>query len=122
MTEKELTEMLNKNPTSSSQQVYDLMAEAIKRGEHPLPLATAMALPQAIDDVLARGGPTEEDWQFLCDYADMSTEKGDVLLMGGGAAGEAAELFAAYVRALSILAFIPGGVAMFGTRYQARVR
>ncbi len=68
-----------------------------------------------------RGGPTDEDLQRASETADMLGEQGDVLIHGGGKPGQCADLFNRTAHAIAVLAFAPGGVELFGTRFEAKV-
>ena len=49
-------------------------------------------------------------------------ERGDILLFGGGKKGECAEIFNRTAHAIAVLAFVPGGVEIFGSRFEANGR
>ena len=68
------------------------------------------------------GGPTPEDMKKVQETADMLGERGHVLLHGGGRKGECADLFNRTAHAIAVLAFAPGGVELFGTRFEASRR
>ena len=67
------------------------------------------------------GGPTPEDMRKVQETADMLGEHGDILLHGGGKEGQCADLFNRTAHAIAVLAFAPGGVELFGTRFEAKV-
>ena len=52
--------------------------------------------------------------------AERLCTRGDVLLYGSKIKGEAAELFNLLAKAVAALAFVPGGVTVFGTHYEAQ--
>ena len=66
-----------------------------------------------------RGGPSEEDRARAQQSSDMLGEHGDILLYGGGRKGECADLFNRTAHAIAVLAFVPGGVELFGQRFEA---
>lgn len=66
------------------------------------------------------GGPTPEDLRKAQETADMLGEHGDILLHGGGKPGQCAELFNRTSHAIAVLAFVPGGVELFGTKFKAK--
>jgi len=68
------------------------------------------------------GGPTEKDMKDIQDTADILSEHGNILLHGGGKMGECADLFNRTAHAIAVLAFVPGGVEIFGAKFEARVR
>ena len=43
----------------------------------------------------------------------------DILLCGGGKPGECADLFNRTAHAIAVLAFVPGGVTIFGATFEA---
>ena len=78
------------------------------------------AVPLHIMQLKERGGPSPEDMATAQETSDMLGERGDVLLCGGGKKGEAADLFNRTAKAIAILAFVPGGVTIFGTTFEAK--
>jgi hypothetical protein len=86
----------------------------------------AMMIPMAvffrIKTLEEQGGPSAEDTRKAMETADMLGERGDVLLHGGGKSGksgECADLFNRTAHAIAVLAFAPGGVEVFGARFEA---
>ena len=67
----------------------------------------------------ARGGPSAEDRARARQSSEMLGEHGDILLYGGGRKGECADLFNRTAHAIAVLAFVPGGVELFGQRFEA---
>lgn len=55
--------------------------------------------------------------QHVTHFGQELGERGDVLLFGGKK-GEAAALFNKLAAAVAVMSFCPGGVLVFGTRYQ----
>ena len=86
-----------------------------------LAVAIEPAVFLQIELMKARGGPTAEDLAKAQETSDLLGERGDVLLFGGGRKGECAELFNRTAHAIAVLAFAPGGVTVFGTRFEAKV-
>lgn len=66
-----------------------------------------------------RGGPSDEDMAMARQSSEILGEHGDILLYGGGRKGECADLFNRTAHAVAVLAFVPGGVELFGKRYEA---
>ncbi len=66
------------------------------------------------------GGPSAEDFRKAQQTADILGEHGDVLIHGGGKPGQCAELFNRTSHAIAVLAFVQGGVEIFGTRFEAK--
>jgi len=73
-----------------------------------------------VEAMKARGGPTVVDFKRAQETFEMLGERGDVLLYGGGQPGEYADLFNRAANAYSVMAFIPGGVAVFGVQVEAK--
>jgi hypothetical protein len=55
-------------------------------------------------------------WQ---DAAAAIVETGDVLLFAGGKRGESAALFNRLADAIALMAFLPGGISLFGQHWEA---
>jgi hypothetical protein len=81
-----------------------------------------MAVFFRVEELKVRGGPTAEDMKKAQETSDILGEHGDILLHGGGKKGECAEIFNRTAHAVAVLAFVPGGVEIFGTRFEATDR
>ena len=79
-----------------------------------------MAAILRIEEMKERGGPSAEDMRKVKETSDMLGEHGDILLHGGGKPGQCADLFNRTAHAIAVLAFVPGGVELFGTRFEAK--
>jgi hypothetical protein len=86
-----------------------------------LPEMMRIAVVLRIDQLKAKGGPDPEDMKKAQQTSDMLGEKGDVLLCGGGKEGECAELFNRTAHAIAVLSFVPGGVELFGMRFEEKI-
>lgn len=53
-------------------------------------------------------------------WSQSLAEKGDVLLFGSKQKGQAGELFNMLAEALAHMAFLPGGVKVFGNHWEAK--
>ena len=84
-----------------------------------LQMMIAPAVILKIMEMEGRGGPSEEDRIKARQSSDLLGEHGDILLYGGGRKGECAELFNRTAHAIAVLAFCPGGVELFGQRFEA---
>ena len=73
-----------------------------------------------IEIIRERGGPSAEDLAKVQETSDMLGEHGDILLHGGGKPGQCADLFNRTAHAIAVLAFVPGGVELFGARFDAK--
>lgn len=76
-----------------------------------------LVVPLGILALQERGGPSREDWSSLGDVADRLPELGEEQLLFGGP--NAQELLTLLARALTILAFVPGGVEFSDVRWDA---
>ena len=74
-----------------------------------------------IEALKEKGGPTKGDIEKAQKTSDMLGERGDVLIHGGGKKGERAELFNRTAHAIAVLAFVPGGVSLFGMHFEAQM-
>ena len=81
-----------------------------------------MAVFFRVEELKAGGGPTAADMKQAQETSDILGERGDILLHGGGKKGECAEIFNRTAHAVAVLAFVPGGVEIFGTRFEANGR
>ena len=86
--------------------------------DNPLALAMAAAVPLHIMRLEAKGGPDATDMAKAEQTSDILGEHGDVLLHGGGGKGEAADLFNRTAHAAAVLAFVPGGICVFGQHFE----
>lgn len=65
------------------------------------------------------GGPSDEDYEKIKEYAPLLGHRGDVLLYGGSKKkGEVADLFNGLAHAIAVLSFTPGGVDVFGEHWE----
>ena len=85
-----------------------------------LPEMIRLAVILRIETLKEQGGPGAEDMKKARGTSDMLGEHGDILLHGGGKPGQCAELFNRTAHAIAVLAFVPGGVEIFGTRFEAK--
>ena len=88
--------------------------------DNPLAIAMSAAVPLHIMRLKEKGGPTAEDMKKAQATSDKLGERGDVLLYGGGKKGECADLFNQTAAAIAVLAFVPGGVTIFGSHFEAK--
>lgn len=84
-----------------------------------LPIALSAAVPLRIHELRRRGGPSPADFDEARAFGAELGERGDVLLYRGKP-GESAELFNKLSHAIAVLAFCPGGVTVFGEKYEAK--
>lgn len=97
-------------------------ALVLSQEESPGLLGTALsaAVPLRLLEMYARG--SVEPWEFgsAQAFGRVLASDGDKLLYRSKKAGETAQLFNGLSRALALLAFVPGGVSVFGQRFDAR--
>lgn len=86
---------------------------------NPLAIAMAAAVPLHIMRIQAKGGPNAADMAKAQETSDRLGEHGDILLHGGGKKGEASDLFNRTAHAAAVLAFVPGGICIFGQHFEA---
>lgn len=75
----------------------------------------------SIADLLRTGGPSEWHFEQAQAFAQTLGEKGDVLLYGSKKKGETAALMARFCEVVAIMAFMPGGVTLFGLHFEASI-
>lgn len=85
-----------------------------------LPTLMKFAVYLYIESLKEKGGPDAEDLKKAQETSDILGEHGDILLNGGGKKGEQADQFNRTAHAFAVLAFCPGGVEVFGARFEAR--
>ena len=87
-----------------------------------LPTMIQAAVLLRIEELKSRGGPSTEDMEKAQKTSDMLGEHGDILLYGGGKKGQCADLFNRTAHAIAVLAFVPGGINMFGAHFEATIK
>jgi hypothetical protein len=86
-----------------------------------LPIALEAAVLLRIAQLRKHGGPTAVDFEQARAFSQTLAEKGDVLMYGSKKKGEAAALFNQLAGALSVMAFVPGGVTFAGYHFEAHI-
>ena len=84
--------------------------------------ALSAAVPLYIDELKKKGGPDETDFKQATELSKILGERGDVLLFGSKKKGETAEMFNGVAKALGVLSFVPGGVTLFGSHWETKLR
>ena len=79
----------------------------------------SVAVFLTIEQIRRRGGPSEADMKKAQETSNILGEHGDILLFGGGKKGECADQFNRVAHAISVLAFVPGGIRIFGMTFDA---
>jgi predicted Rossmann-fold nucleotide-binding protein len=93
----------------------------IARFNDLLPGMMQMAVPIHIEELKKKGGPDEEDMKKAQEISAVLGERGDILLYGGGKPGECADQVNRTARAIAVLAFVPGGITIFGSHFEAKI-
>lgn len=87
---------------------------------HPLADMLQVAVPLRVAELERAGGPSPVDWAWAEDFGRNSefANHADELIYRGRTPGKAARMFNEVARALSIMAFLPGGIRFDGTHYR----
>lgn len=89
-----------------------------------LPASLVAAVPLALADLARRGGPSDSDRDDMHSFSQVLAEHGDALLYRvttpAACAGgySSAQMFTRLVRALAVLAYVPGGITLFGEHWE----
>lgn len=86
----------------------------------PLGMHLSMSVPLQILELKKNGGPTPDDFKRATGFHKDLAEKGDVLLFGSKKKGETAKMANEMTFAVAVLAFIPGGIKIFGQTFDAK--
>ncbi|MBA3824368.1 MAG: hypothetical protein H0X24_10805 [Ktedonobacterales bacterium] len=79
-----------------------------------------LAVPLRIMSIQDRGGVTAADFARVAAYnEDFAGEQGVYLLFRAPQEGVTAQLFNKLCDAVAVMAFLPGGITIFGDQYQA---
>lgn len=80
----------------------------------------AMVVPLRILAIVQEWGePQPHHWEQAREINDWLGEKCDILLFGSKKKGESASLANALAQAIAVLSFLPGGIEIFGQRFDA---
>ena len=85
-----------------------------------LTMMMQLAVPLWIQRLKDKGGPDAEDQKKAQETSDILGERGGILLHGGGKKGECADQFNRTAHAIAVLAFVPGGVEVFGQHFEEK--
>ena|SRR5579859_432449 len=75
----------------------------------------ACAVPLAIQQLRAKGGPTEGDFAWVRSHASYLGANGDALFFH--TKGKSGQVMDVRVDAVSVLAFCPGGICTYGVSF-----
>lgn len=84
-----------------------------------LRFALILGVPNAMRDLHLNGGPLDSDWAEARAFADTLATQGDNLLYKSKKKGETAALMTQLIRALAVMAYVPGGVTAWGLHFDA---
>ena len=76
-------------------------------------------VPFRILELQQQGGPLARDWQETRDFAETLATEGDAVLFKGHKRGDTARVMKGLIRALAVMAFVPGGVRAWGLHFDA---
>ncbi len=85
--------------------------------DHPLPLFVATFVPLRILEIQQAGGATDADFKRARTFVPDLCEHGDALLYHEKR--RTGEMAGRLVDAIAVLAFVPGGVTMFGQHFES---
>jgi hypothetical protein len=85
-----------------------------------LTIALSAAVPLNIMMLQERGGPNQEDWEYLSGFGDVlgEPENAEALLFKSKHKGLTAIMFNELARVIAIMSYIPGGITIFGQHYE----
>ena len=92
----------------------------MNKNQNTLAITLSTAVPVWIMSLQDKGGPTKKDFDELKETSKLLGEKGDILLFGGGKKGECANIFNKTAKAIAVLSFLPGGIEIFGMRFETK--
>lgn len=75
------------------------------------------AVPLLLAELRAQGGPGAADWDRARAFGRILGPRGDLLLYRSTKPGETARLANDLAHAIAVLAFVPGGVRVFGQHW-----
>jgi hypothetical protein len=110
--------MTHNSPTNPD----SLSNQQASKGAIPSLLVTALsaAVPLRILELCQRGGPTDEDLARVKAYQKDLSEHGEDLFFRSKKPGGSAERFNQTADTIAVLSFCPGGIRIFGERYDGR--
>ena len=77
------------------------------------------AVQQQVAEIKERGGLTAAEIQRAAELcAILGSEKGEIVLYGGGKPGERADHYNQVAHAVAVLSLLPGGVDLFGCHFE----
>lgn len=76
-----------------------------------------ISVPFRMLELNQQGGPRERDWQEAIAFGDIAAYEGDNLLFKGHKKGDTARVMTGLIRALAVMAFVPGGVTAWGLHF-----
>lgn len=85
-----------------------------------LRFALTLGVPQAMRELARRGGPTEADYEAARAFGEVVAHPGaEALLFRSPKRGETARMCSDLIRAIGVMAFVPGGVRLLGLHFDA---
>lgn len=96
----------------------DSIEHKLEHVREVLSLTLLAAVPLWIEDL--KRLPFSDVCKLAQDCAQMIAEKGDVLMFGSKTKGEQAAAFNSVAKGIAALSFVPGGVKIFGSHWEAK--
>lgn len=93
------------------------MNEWESRTFHLIQTHLATAVPLLIIELLSQGGPTDFDYARVREHGRYIAEHGDAIMFHQK--GISAEAMTKLTEGVAVLAFCPGGVSLFGLKFDA---
>ncbi len=92
----------------------------LDRRYHIMKMTLCTAVPLWIAQIKERGGPTQEEWDRITNFAETLAFQGEVLMFGDKKQpGRQAHLFNRLAQSIAVMSFLPGGVTTFGEHWEA---
>lgn len=98
--------------------LYGYITEVAMANDPHLAIALSAAVPLWIIELQCRPDLDKYLGERAPEIAALVAERADLLLFRGKKKGEAARIFNATAEGIALLAFVPGGVTIFGQHYE----
>lgn len=104
---------MSKEPTYKQAQIQEHITGTL------LQSTLEATVPFRMLELCQWGGPTERDFEEARAFADVLALEGDAVLFKGHKKGDTARVMCGLIRALAVMAFVPGGVTAWGLHFEA---
>ena len=95
------------------------LAEHVNTTGELLRCTLEASVPIRMIELRDQGGPLDRDWDEARSFASVLACEGDGLLFKGHKKGDTARIMRGLIRALAVMAFVPGGVTAWGLHFDA---